>query len=192
MFKDFKPEIKLFLLVALIAIVISIAGILLLKSMQPSPVVQTPPPAPSPQAQVLDTSNWQTYRSDEFGFEVRYPLTWEFLETDDEVSFKDSEVEYGFEGSPLSSLTWISVQAIPEGYDTIENYAQSRYRPNYKDEMETLTISRSKAITLSDYLRTETVIFHEGKVYTVYMPNIGYSEVANVYRGILGTFRFID
>ena len=69
----FKPEIKLFLLVALIAVVVSVGGILLLKAIQ-APVVQTPPLAPSPQPQTLDTSNWQTYHNDEYGFEIKYPL----------------------------------------------------------------------------------------------------------------------
>ncbi len=42
--------------------------------MQPGLVVQTPPPpAPSPQPESVDTSNWHTYRSDEFGFEFQYP-----------------------------------------------------------------------------------------------------------------------
>jgi len=27
----------------------------------------------TPHLQEIDTSNWQTYRNDEFGFEVKYP-----------------------------------------------------------------------------------------------------------------------
>lgn len=90
--RDFKSEIKLFLIVACVAAFLAVGGILLLKATQPAPVVQTPPlPAPSsqPQAidnqqstprqdlgQAIDTSSWQTYRNDEFGFEVRYPNSW--------------------------------------------------------------------------------------------------------------------
>jgi len=68
---------------------LAIGGILLLKTLQPAssptPIAQqTPPPTPSPQPQTLDTSNWQTYRNDEFGFEFEYPTT---------ISIKDWSAE---------------------------------------------------------------------------------------------------
>ncbi len=77
--RRFLTSPRLPLIIAIIAVVVSVGGILLLRTMEPAsspaPVVQqTPPPAPQPQ--VLDTSGWQTYRSDEFGFEVKYPSEW--------------------------------------------------------------------------------------------------------------------
>lgn len=81
MFKDF-PEIKLLLIVALVAVVISFGGILLLRNDVRNQVSPAPGSMPSPQTPVADDiSNWQTYRNDEFGFEVRYPGDeWEFSE----------------------------------------------------------------------------------------------------------------
>ena len=64
MLQDFKPEIKLFFLVALIAVVISVAGILLLKGIG---IPDTGPPQ----------TYWQTYRNDELEFEVKYPEEWQ-------------------------------------------------------------------------------------------------------------------
>ena len=72
MFQGFKLEIKTLLVVAVVAIVVSVGGILLLRTIEPTPSPMLAP-ASQPQTEVLDTSNWQTYRSDEFGFEVKYP-----------------------------------------------------------------------------------------------------------------------
>lgn len=77
--RERSKRIKIFFLVALAAVVVSVAGILLLRAMNPS----------APQPQTLDTSDftlspstplgidsvegWQTYRNSEFGLEARYP-----------------------------------------------------------------------------------------------------------------------
>ena len=61
----------------------TIAGVLLVSALvglflwqrQSSPSPQTEP-------EVLDTSNWQTYRNEEFGFEFMYPDEWEIIKTD--------------------------------------------------------------------------------------------------------------
>ena len=67
--QHFKPEIKTFLIVVLITIILTVGMILLLRGLSPAPT-------PSPQPEILDTSGWQTYRNDEYGFEVRYPDEW--------------------------------------------------------------------------------------------------------------------
>jgi hypothetical protein len=76
MFENFKSEIKLFIIVAVISMVFAAGIILLLNNSQVVQAPEPPPavePAPSPQSQTVDTSNWQTYRNDEFGFELEYP-----------------------------------------------------------------------------------------------------------------------
>ena len=87
---------KVLAIVCAVAI-LAVAGILALKTIQPAPETQVPQPTltPSPEPQpisnqqsAIDTSGWQTYRNDEFGFEVKYP-------TDIEVK-TGKEAEYMF------------------------------------------------------------------------------------------------
>ncbi|MBI2098689.1 MAG: hypothetical protein HYT49_03540 [Candidatus Wildermuthbacteria bacterium] len=70
MFHDFKTEIKLFLVVALVAVTISIGGIFLLKAMQVA-LVATPQPQ-NPQG-----TDRQIYRNEEYGFELVLSGSWE-------------------------------------------------------------------------------------------------------------------
>lgn len=63
MLEDFKSDIKTFFIVAIVAVIITVGGILLLKATQTS-----------------NTVDWQTYRSEKFGFELKYPEEWKFFE----------------------------------------------------------------------------------------------------------------
>ena len=75
MFQDFKTEIKLLLIVAFAAVAISVGGIFLLQGVGLGPSSPTPVPVSSQQSQndILDTIDWQIYRNEEYGFEIKYP-----------------------------------------------------------------------------------------------------------------------
>jgi len=87
MFEDFKTEIKLFIIVLIAAVAISVGGILFLKTLSSQHQLQPTDQQVNVQAQPtqeleeidtststpLSTSDWQTYRNEEFGFEVKYP-----------------------------------------------------------------------------------------------------------------------
>lgn len=188
MFQDFKPEIKTFLLVALIAVVVSVAGVLLLRELSPAPVAQTPlPPAPSSQSQGVDTSSWQTYRNDEFSFEVRYPQGWAVRGGELYDPLCDSSYRAGIECS-----IWFVVEQNPSSLSALEWMATKRFYLAYFPRNQETTVvggvdGVKATITLVHTLTGTAVVFGRGD--TIYEFGSGNSVVL---RQILATFRFVE
>ena len=119
-----------YLAIVIVFAVIVAAAILLSKTMQPAPVepssiVQRTLP-PSPQSQPLDTANWQTYRNEEFGFEVKYPSEWTVRHEAQYVKEKSIEVRIGYTSPDLHSYTAVSIERRPltDDESTLEEVVQ--------------------------------------------------------------------
>ena len=185
-------------LIALGAVLLTVGGILLLQNIQPAPsptpiAQQTPPP--TPQQEVLDTTDWQTYRNDEFGFEVKYPSDW-FAYDDrnfpcEYVLFSRKQISdcrfadyipadfYVFKGDlynpfPKSLPNQIYTPFILDGEKGVINFATEQSDgPRAKD--------------------TNILVNHNGYGYMVTFLNIDYQgNHEQVFDQILSTFRFIE
>lgn len=214
--QTFKPEIKLFVLVAFIAVVISVGVILLLRTTEPasSPTPtaqQTPPPAPEPQPQpeVLDTSGWKTYRNDEFGFEVRYPesfLRKEFPARTNEgvfgVSLKDKKYQEGHYPTlnvvviktSLSPREWLEEYYDPAGPPILGDIPEP---PTGYENVEEIAINgipalRFRLLAPSDSSLSTIIQGKPGTLYHVQAISSGLGNFPReLHDQILATFRFI-
>jgi len=197
--KDFKPEIKVFLIVVAVSAILTVGGILLLRGLSPVPITptppivqQAPPSAPAPQPQILDTSNWQTYRNDEYGVEFKYPSDWYAggsLRGDNQFLICLNPSGVAGDCTGLITVSW--------GVDFDERYQAIRNLfSEYSVQESTTQIGTEQAVLMkiSGYpsgregFSRELLTTHEGDVYTISMV----SGEERVFEQILSTFRFIE
>ena len=138
--------------------------------------------------ETIDTSDWQTYRNDEFGFEIKYPEDWE--EKENGVLHKATGSELSIiKNNNLNNLTldeWFQEATVIGG------------RPTVKAGAESININGVKAYRLDSDLPPPALYFEivaiadtQGNIYSIY-GNYQVDEDANILDQILSTFRFIN
>lgn len=103
---------KYIFIVVLLSLVVAVGGILLLKVIKPVPsFVPNEQPTINNQQSTIDTSDWQIYRNDEFGFELKYPSDWEYGYDNPLASKRAQFTHINLIEDPTRS---ISVQVVPD------------------------------------------------------------------------------
>lgn len=177
------------MIAAFIAMVVVVGEVFLLRTMEPAlsptPIAQqSPPPTPSPQ--VLDTSNWQTYRNEQFGFEVDLPST-------------------SFRQIPISIVT--GKNSLKEYLDELEVLRSSAV-----ENGPSVSVIRRRNITVAKHPATQQEIYllaggiHEIETFIDVTPRMiiniytyangnqtGVDESSfRLHQQILSTFRFVE
>ena len=202
---------KLFLLVALVAVVISVAGILLLRATQPSPPIVVPQPSPIPS----ETAQWNTYHNSAYNFSVDYPASWDigyypsiysvettdlivFHKFGDRLPYDPEQVTVGIyadlneNGLPLKDFILKGNVSIdyPLIIDFLDRESALNHRKERVQEMEETTFQGFEALQDGEnrlLINTGTVVF------VFYIDSVElYVDVKDrkIFDQILSTFRF--
>ena len=152
-----------------------------------------------------ETTDWQIYQDEEYGFEVRYPLLWQVKQVNIDggiiFEFNNEEKDYNLEMGPVVP---IAISIRDDIYDSsIDKYlTNEQIKKILKDE--TVLIGGKKAYIIQGVTppvyHDFRIIFEKDKVfnfnsnaYTVKAVNQNdFNEVDKVFNQILSTFKFID
>ncbi len=221
-FQEFRTETKLLLVVALAAVTLAVGGVLLLKvglgPSSPTPIEEQQESEedldsstmPRDQAE-LDFAGWQTYRNDEFGFEVKYPEN--FVNKEYPSGIRSSEVfgiqfvDQKWEEGHYPSLTISVIETKLSPREWLEKYSDpvSESSPGdipepavgYRNAQDTIVNGRIalnvEFIAASDISNSTLIQGESNRLYRIDAISSGLGDFPQeAYSQILSTFRFVN
>jgi len=162
------------------------------------------PAAASSTTPVADTSNWQTYLNEKYGFEIKYPKDWFFKECD------SSYVGFSYNQSKLppcgtdAPQPHINIAISPDSPIGINKFIESVQNSinNYSNEQITLNVNIT-ATKLSGTLKEiegpgapagtqfiDVLFLFNNNIYSIYYYGLDDKDYSSLFNQILSTFSF--
>jgi hypothetical protein len=152
----------------------------------------------------IDTSDWQTYRNEEYGFEFEYPENWELTENEYKVimlkspNFDNKKIDYG--GDIVFHI--VDNPNNHDFLDLFDTYTGSSRLWPLQYEYELTKINNIEVIKFpkikyfeadTNEPSTESITFkQDGYVLGINRMYFEDDEFKNVYYKIISNFKFLD
>jgi heme/copper-type cytochrome/quinol oxidase subunit 2 len=144
-----------------------------------------------------DTTNWNTYRDEEYRFEMKYPKEWKVETEETSILFIDTtkiDVSY-----PKGLLVFI-INVGETTFNSIYDWFNKEFQDRSKDlvpEYSELIVNESQALRFSDPISMggceEFIVFIKNlRIYRLERTGPTCEHSDELFNQILSTFRFIE
>ncbi|MFH1938461.1 MAG: PsbP-related protein [Patescibacteria group bacterium] len=204
--KPSMPAWAIVLITVLVIAVIGGAGYVAYQYFSPEPESESESesaqlPVSSDQESTDPTTNWQTYTNEEYGFELKYPLSWQIKQTGDDFKLNNKEKDYNLE---MGLIIPISISIGNDTYNSsIDKYlTNDQIKKILKDN--TVLIGGKEAYIVQGVTppvcHDFRIIFANDKVFNINNNACGIKVVNQddgdyvdkIFNQILSTFKFIE